>query len=475
MYVQPVLQNSETGCTLSDGNAPIQILRSRQRQTYTEIAHDCPHLPMSRAAYIAILGTLALITSAQLAHSATSAADRGVTSRHRASHPRSVARPATTRHPKGAKSGATSKTASGTYAEGYRRGFAEGDAAATRRAAAKRCPAPATSSPLSARVLPERSNSEIAASETTRTTARVQRPAIAPSASQDSEPTTSVTLPGTTPLPRTTRGYELASATTLRGSTASLERQNQRLIDDGMERIEDQRDLEGRITHKLLVPLPASGALVVNQNLPTERRYCRPWTARFLSDLARAHQAAFHEPIEVSSAVRTVAYQKRLMSINGNAAAAEGDVVSPHLTGAAVDLPKSNLSRQELAWMRSHLLALQQAGKIDVEEEFQQSCFHITVYKSYLEGLPPQAIPSSKAGALRASVETAPTSSAFAKRKKARKSNLDSAELRSPRVQPRTRNQKPRAGMSAPAESVPAPTKPGRAPVQPSEVIVEGL
>lgn len=34
--------------------------------------------------------------------------------------------------------------------------------------------------------------------------------------------------------------------------------------------------------------------------------------------------------------------------------------------------------------MRAWLLPLQTAGKIDVEEEFKQSCFHITVYKSYI-------------------------------------------------------------------------------------------
>jgi hypothetical protein len=34
--------------------------------------------------------------------------------------------------------------------------------------------------------------------------------------------------------------------------------------------------------------------------------------------------------------------------------------------------------------MRAYLLPLQTAGKIDVEEEFQQSCFHISVYKSYM-------------------------------------------------------------------------------------------
>jgi hypothetical protein len=104
--------------------------------------------------------------------------------------------------------------------------------------------------------------------------------------------------------------------------------------------------------------------------------------------LAKSHAAEFHRPLEVSSAVRTVAYQKRLMGINGNAAAAEGDIVSPHLTGATIDIAKSPLSREEIGWMRSRLLALEDAGKIDVEEEFQQSCFHITVYKIYAPPAP---------------------------------------------------------------------------------------
>jgi hypothetical protein len=170
----------------------------------------------------------------------------------------------------------------------------------------------------------------------------------------------------------------------LRGSLASLERQNDRSDAEGLERIEDEADLAARIADKLLVPLPASIALTVNPDLEENHRYCRPWTAKFLADLARAHEAAFHRSIEVSSAVRTVAYQKRLMETNGNAAPAEGDMVSPHLTGATIDIAKKGLSRDEIAWMRRQLADLQTAGKIDVEEEFKQSCFHITVYKSYV-------------------------------------------------------------------------------------------
>lgn len=109
----------------------------------------------------------------------------------------------------------------------------------------------------------------------------------------------------------------------MRGSLALLERQDTRLEADGLERIEDESDLAARIAHHLLVPLPASAALTVNPELPTNHRYCRPWTARFVANIARLHEAAFHKPLEVNSAVRTVAYQQHLMRINGNAAPAK--------------------------------------------------------------------------------------------------------------------------------------------------------
>jgi hypothetical protein len=179
----------------------------------------------------------------------------------------------------------------------------------------------------------------------------------------------------------------------LAGSLESLVRQNDKTEADNLERIEDEDDLADRIARGMLVPVPASAALTVNANLPESHRYCRPWTAQFLSDLARVHGAKFHRPLEVSSAVRTVEYQKQLMETNGNAAPAEGEIASPHLTGATIDLAKQGMSRQEIGWMRSWLLPLQKAGKIDVEEEFQQACFHITIYKSYAPPAPaPKAV-----------------------------------------------------------------------------------
>jgi hypothetical protein len=221
-------------------------------------------------------------------------------------------------------------------------------------------------SPTAKRNLPARGEDEAAETATDRTVS--QEPAE----------------PGAETEEASLRVPRSAMPAPLRGSLESLERQNARLDAEGLERIEDEADLVDRIAHKLLVPIPASSALAVNAELPPAHRYCRPWTASFLADLAQAHEAAFHRPLEVSSAVRTAEYQKRLMERNGNAAPAEGDVVSPHLTGATIDIAKDNLSRAEIAWMRQRLLALETAGMIDVEEEFRQTCFHITVYKSYV-------------------------------------------------------------------------------------------
>jgi len=184
----------------------------------------------------------------------------------------------------------------------------------------------------------------------------------------------------------------------LRGSLASLERQNVKSEDeDGLERIQDEDDLQDRIAHNFLVPVPTSADLGINQDLPETHRYCRPWTAQFLADLAREHATRFQHPLEVSSAVRTVAYQKKLERINGNAAAAEGDIASPHLTGATIDIAKTGMTRDEISWMRTSLLALENAGKLDVEEEFRQRCFHITVYKSYTGATPTLAPPAEAA------------------------------------------------------------------------------
>jgi len=169
----------------------------------------------------------------------------------------------------------------------------------------------------------------------------------------------------------------------LKGSHEILIHQNLVADRDGLTRIQDDADLERMRLEGLLVALPLGSGLQVDERLPVNRRYCRPWTADFLAQLSREYSARFRTPLQVNSAVRTVEFQQRLMHINGNAAPAEGDTASPHLTGQAIDIAKHGLSLTQIAWLRGYLLPLVQEGKIDVEEEFQQACFHISVYKRY--------------------------------------------------------------------------------------------
>jgi hypothetical protein len=184
----------------------------------------------------------------------------------------------------------------------------------------------------------------------------------------------------------------------LRGTHESLVRQNERAEQDGLLRVKDDLDVQALRRQGGLVGLPELASMHADSRLPANRRFCRVWTGRFLADLARVHYERFHKPLQVNSAVRTIEYQRHLLHINGNAAPAEGDVASPHLTGSAIDIAKKGLTPSEVAWMRAYLLPLQTAGKIDVEEEFKQSCFHISVYKSYvtLHGdFPPPTKPSA--------------------------------------------------------------------------------
>ena len=167
------------------------------------------------------------------------------------------------------------------------------------------------------------------------------------------------------------------------GSHAILLHQNEMADQDGLGRVQNDADLDSMRARGMLVSLPLSPALGIDERLPSNRRYIRPWTASFLNDLARAHYAHFHSPLQVNSAVRTVEFQQHLIHINGNAAPADGDTASPHLTGQAIDLAKRGMPLAEIAWMRGYLLPLIESGKIDVEEEFQQSCFHISVYSRY--------------------------------------------------------------------------------------------
>ena len=195
--------------------------------------------------------------------------------------------------------------------------------------------------------------------------------------SQDTQPQATASLN----LPQTS--IHVMNLPPMRGSRESLVRQNTRADQEGLARVRDDADIAALLHSGLLVPLPTLNGMHADPRLPENRRYCRPWTAHFLADLSRAHYDRFHDSLQVNSAVRTVQYQRHLLHINGNAAPADGDTASPHLTGATIDIGKKGMSSAQIAWMRSYLMPLENSGKIDVEEEFYQACFHISVYQAY--------------------------------------------------------------------------------------------
>jgi hypothetical protein len=167
----------------------------------------------------------------------------------------------------------------------------------------------------------------------------------------------------------------------VKGSRESLLRQNERT--EELERIEDDEQLFELTQSGALVELPDTKSAVVAGNLPEERRYCRPWTRTFVEDMGTDYYDEFRQPLTVTSAVRTVAVQKKLRRKNHNAADIDGDLASPHLTGATIDIGKRGMTKKQLIWMREYLLEQQNRGVIDVAEEFRQRVFHITVYKDY--------------------------------------------------------------------------------------------
>jgi hypothetical protein len=189
-------------------------------------------------------------------------------------------------------------------------------------------------------------------------------------------------------LPGLYRYGRLVVPPPMRGTREILVHQNLIADEEGLSRIQDDEDLRRMRTERMLVDFPESESLRVNPELAGDRRCARPWTVRFAAEIARAYYARFHQPLQVNSAVRTVAYQVRLRRVNGNAAGIGGDMASPHLTGEALDFGKRDMSTAEIAWMRTYLRPLMQGGKVDVEEEFQQACFHISVYRAYAPEVP---------------------------------------------------------------------------------------
>src|SRR5207248_1618229 len=83
----------------------------------------------------------------------------------------------------------------------------------------------------------------------------------------------------------------------VKGSHESLLRQNLRVSEDDLERIQDDAQLEELTRNGELVGLPQNQFMGVDPKLPEERRFCRPWTKNFLDDLGQKYFSQFRQRV----------------------------------------------------------------------------------------------------------------------------------------------------------------------------------
>jgi hypothetical protein len=169
----------------------------------------------------------------------------------------------------------------------------------------------------------------------------------------------------------------------LQGSRESLIKQNTIANKEGLTRITDSVQLEFFIKTKLLVPLREDSIVRIDSLLLCKNRYVRPITALFIDDFGFNYYKHFGISIKISSAVRTIEYQRELSKTNLNAAPATGPLSSTHSTGATIDISHLDMTDEQKEWSRDYLLYYEAQNCIEATEEKSQKVFHIMVFSNY--------------------------------------------------------------------------------------------
>jgi murein DD-endopeptidase MepM/ murein hydrolase activator NlpD len=177
----------------------------------------------------------------------------------------------------------------------------------------------------------------------------------------------------------------------LRAPAGHLRRENAAATRDGLSRMRDLAMVRRFRRAGRLVPVVAEARSYYVAGVSAASRVARPWTRRFIEQLAGAMHARFETRLRVTSLTRTPASQLALRRVNVNAAPTAGPARSTHLTGAAVDISKRGLAEPEVAWLRTVLGRLKARGLIHAVEEFREPHFHVLVrrgYATYARALP---------------------------------------------------------------------------------------
>jgi hypothetical protein len=192
-------------------------------------------------------------------------------------------------------------------------------------------------------------------------------------------------VPTAKPKARHHRVRRIAWNPVMKGSHESMLRQNEEIDRLNLPRIEDLSQLEELKANDQLVPLEDTRSFQIDPKLDPDYRYAKPWTRDFVADLSDAYYQQFHTSLIVTSAVRTVEYQKKLRRRNHNAAPEAGDTASSHLAGLTIDISKRGMTRVQHKWFENYLAGMRDQNLIEAAEERRQACFHIMVSERYAE------------------------------------------------------------------------------------------
>lgn len=165
--------------------------------------------------------------------------------------------------------------------------------------------------------------------------------------------------------------------------TGSLLAQNAAADRMGLKRLKNASAMRELVSDGSLVPLPVGSAL--RSTVPQQRAFLQPFATEQLDSIAQAFFSVFGKPLFVSSAVRPLDVQRRLRWWNRNAAPVKGPTASVHPTGAAFDIGKRSMSREQRRWLEWRLWYLQNIGWAIVEEE--RACFHVVALRDH-DGAP---------------------------------------------------------------------------------------
>ena len=157
----------------------------------------------------------------------------------------------------------------------------------------------------------------------------------------------------------------VAEAQSLRGSPASLTRQNRQAELHDFSYLDHPDEVRRFVAAGLLVPVQESSVLKLRQ---VSYPYTRPEVKLFLERLAQQYFDACGEPLIVTSLVRPNAAQPRNASDR-----------SVHPTGMAVDVRRTT-NRACRQWLENTLLHLEAKGVLDATYESKPPHYHIALF-----------------------------------------------------------------------------------------------